>query len=64
MLDLHELAAGKLAALFSRNASRDIFDACNLLRHTEMNQNRLRLGFIVYGGGKPQRLANHCAQGH
>jgi len=26
LLDLHEIAAGKLAALLSRNASRDIFD--------------------------------------
>ncbi|HQC52377.1 MAG TPA: nucleotidyl transferase AbiEii/AbiGii toxin family protein [Lentisphaeria bacterium] len=31
VLDLHELAAGKLVALFARQASRDIFDAHQLL---------------------------------
>jgi predicted nucleotidyltransferase component of viral defense system len=50
VLDLHELAAGKLAALFSRNAGRDLFDACNLLQHESLDQNRLRLGFVIYGG--------------
>src|SRR3970040_2338540 len=32
VLDIHELAAGKLAALLSRTASRDLFDASQLLR--------------------------------
>lgn len=50
VLDLHELAAGKLAALFSRNASRDLFDVCTLLRASILDWSRLRLGFIVYGG--------------
>jgi predicted nucleotidyltransferase component of viral defense system len=50
VLDLHELAAGKLTALFSRNTGRDLFDACNLLQHEGLDQNRLRLGFVVYGG--------------
>ncbi len=30
VLDIHELAAGKLSALFSRQASRDLFDAHSL----------------------------------
>ena len=34
VVDRHELAAGKLAALCSRNASRDIFDAHELLGRT------------------------------
>ena len=31
VLDIHELAAGKLAALLARRASRDLFDAHHLL---------------------------------
>ena len=50
VLDLHELAAGKLAALFGRQASRDLFDARELLRSEGLNKRRLRLGFVVYGG--------------
>jgi hypothetical protein len=50
VLDLHELAAGKLAALFSRNASRDIFDARELLHRGGFDRSRLRIGFVVYGG--------------
>lgn len=50
VLDLHELAAGKLAALFGRSAARDLFDVRNLMRHARLDQARLRLGFVVYGG--------------
>lgn len=50
VLDVHELAAGKLAALFARSASRDLFDACTLLRTPGLERSRLRLGFVVYGG--------------
>jgi len=50
MLDIHELAAGKLAALFSRAASRDLFDVRQLLGSSELNSEKLRLGFVVYGG--------------
>jgi predicted nucleotidyltransferase component of viral defense system len=50
VLDLHELAAGKLAAVFGRQASRDLFDARELLRQEGLNSRRLRLGFVVYGG--------------
>jgi len=50
MLDVHELAAGKLAALFGRSASRDLFDARELLAATSFDPERLRLGFVVYGG--------------
>ena len=50
MLDLHELAAGKLAALFARAAIRDIFDARELLGATAIDAEKLRLGFVVYGG--------------
>jgi len=50
VLDLHELAAGKLAALFSRRASRDVFDARELLHRGGFDRSRLRTGFVVYGG--------------
>lgn len=50
MLDLHELAAGKLAALLSRTASRDVFDAREVLRRGGLDRTLLRLAFVVYGG--------------
>jgi hypothetical protein len=50
LLNVHELAAGKLAALFDRSAPRDLFDACCLLREVQFNEARLRLALIVYGG--------------
>ena len=48
-LDLHELAAGKLAALLDRSASRDIFDACGLFEHFDLDLEKLRLTFVVMG---------------
>lgn len=50
IVERHELAAGKLAALCARNASRDLFDARELLRRTDLDRTRLRLAFVVYGG--------------
>ena len=50
VLDVHELAAGKLAALFARSASRDLFDVRHLLRDVALDRARLRLAFVVYGG--------------
>jgi predicted nucleotidyltransferase component of viral defense system len=50
VLDIHELAAGKLAALLSRTASRDLFDASQLLRDGGLDAARMRLAFVVYGG--------------
>ena len=50
VLDEHELAAGKLAALVARSASRDVFDARELLRRPGLDLSKLRLGFVVYGG--------------
>ena len=49
VLDVHELAAGKLAALFSRRASRDLFDAHQLLTRIDLNRAKLRLAFVLYG---------------
>ncbi len=50
VLDLHELTAGKLAALLARSASRDVFDAHALLVEPSLDAAKLRLGFVVYGG--------------
>jgi len=49
ILDIHELAAGKLAALVARQASRDLFDTHLLLTKQSLDAKRLRLGFVVYG---------------
>ena len=40
ILDLHELAAGKLTALFALNASRDLFDAHHLLTKIQFNSEK------------------------
>lgn len=50
VLDDHELAAGKLAALLARGASRDLFDARQLLASDAFDPDMLRLAFVVYGG--------------
>lgn len=49
VLDIHELAAGKLAALLSRHAGRDLFDAHRLLTAGMLEREKLRLAFVVYG---------------
>ncbi len=49
VLDIHELAAGKLAALLSRKQARDLFDSHRLLRSALLERERLRLAFVVYG---------------
>lgn len=50
MLDVHEVAAGKLAALLSRAASRDLFDVRELLQLGNLDRTKLRLAFVVYAG--------------
>lgn len=50
VVDIHELAAGKLAALLSRAASRDLFDTSQLLHAGGLDVAKLRLAFVVYGG--------------
>jgi predicted nucleotidyltransferase component of viral defense system len=50
VMDIHELAAGKFAALLARHASRDLFDAHRLLTTQKFQADRLRLAFVVYGG--------------
>jgi len=49
VLDIHELAAGKLAALLSRKQPRDLFDCSHLFRTGALEPERLRLAFVLYG---------------
>ncbi len=49
VLDRHELAAGKLAALLARRQARDLFDSHRILRLENLDSHRLRIGFVVYG---------------
>ena len=50
VLDLHELAAGKLAALLSRGQARDLFDCYQILSMHDIKHDYLRIAFVVYGG--------------
>jgi predicted nucleotidyltransferase component of viral defense system len=50
VLDTHELAAGKLAALFARRQARDLFDCHQLLKMDGLDHERLRIAFVTYGG--------------
>ena len=48
VLDIHELTAGKLTALFDRKVSRDLFDAHQLMRRINFDIEKLRLSWVVY----------------
>jgi len=50
VLDIHELAAGKLHALLDRHAARDLFDSHRLLTQWALDKNKLRTAFTVYAG--------------
>lgn len=50
VLDQHELVAGKLAALFARNQSRDLYDTARIFETLVLDNELLRLAFVVYGG--------------
>ncbi len=49
ILDIHELAAGKLAALLARRQARDLFDSHRILTMEKLDHDRLRTAFVVYG---------------
>lgn len=48
VLDRHELAAGKLAALLAQTGA-DLFDSHRILQMENLDPNRLRIGFVVFG---------------
>ncbi len=54
VLDIHELAAGKLNALLEREVSRDLFDSHQLLTKWPIDDEKLRLAFTVYAGMRKQ----------
>ena len=58
VLDIHELAAGKLSALFSRTASRDLFDAHYLLTKCDIEAQKLRVAFVTYLAMSEIELSN------
>lgn len=49
LLHLHELGAGKLSALFHRQASRDLFDAHELLTKQHIKYEEFRIVSLLYG---------------
>ena len=49
VVDIHELAAGKLAALLARRAARDLFDGRLVFSLDGLDLERLRTAFVVYG---------------
>jgi predicted nucleotidyltransferase component of viral defense system len=50
VVDIHELVAGKTAALMARSLARDLFDVRQMLSAPDLDQAKLRLAFVVYGG--------------
>ena len=50
ILDVHELTAGKLAALLARAQVRDLFDCHQIFSTIKLDPKMLRIGFVVYGG--------------
>lgn len=51
LFDIHEIAAGKLSALFTRGLPRDLFDAGLIAGLPGLSPAKLRTAFLVYGGG-------------
>ena len=49
LIDLHEIAAGKLVALFARRASRDLFDSHAILGRADLDPQWLRAAFVTMG---------------
>jgi plasmid maintenance system killer protein len=49
VIDFHELAAGKIVALFSWGQARDLFDCHQIFYKCDPDYQKLRLAFVVYG---------------
>ncbi len=49
VLDIHEIAAGKIAALLSRRQVRDLFDCHRILQINNLDLDRFRIAFVAYG---------------
>ena len=62
LVDIHELAAGKLVALLTRRQARDLFDARLLLTRGEFDRARLRSSFVVYAAMSRSDLRTVAAE--
>jgi predicted nucleotidyltransferase component of viral defense system len=49
VLDLQEVVAGKLAALFDRHAARDLFDARRILSIEGLDWKNIKAAFLAFG---------------
>ncbi len=49
VLDLHEIIAGKLVALFDRDAARDLFDARRILSIEGLDWKKIRAAVLAFG---------------
>ena len=61
LFDIHEIAAGKLAALYDRGYARDLFDAALIPNLSGLDPAKLRTAFVVYGGGARPDWRTVCA---
>ena len=49
VVDLHEIAAGKIVALASRRASRDLYDAWRLLQNDAIDWRKVKIATLAIG---------------
>ena len=49
VLDIHEIIAGKIVALLSRRAVRDLFDAQRILSIDRLDWNRIKTAVLAFG---------------
>jgi predicted nucleotidyltransferase component of viral defense system len=49
VVDVHEVVAGKLAALLDRRAARDLFDARRILAAPDLDWSLIRVGLLAWG---------------
>ena len=58
ILSTEEIIAGKLSALFTRKAARDLFDVHYLMRNMNIDLKKLKTTFLIYGIMGPKDLRN------
>ena len=61
LFDIHEIAAGKLSALYDRGYARDLFDAALIPDLPGLDPAKLRTAFVIYGGGARPDWRAVCA---
>ncbi len=60
MVDVHEIAAGKLSALYDRGYPRDLFDVGLIPDIPGLEPAKLRIAFVVYGAGATDDWRDVC----